>query len=240
MPLSRTTVTRRRFIQALVLCLVLVALPGCVYLRLLRFKGQLNHFDEHVQVERSGGLALHLVKPLVRDSDFVFITESGPTAKGTLSSDPKVEAWDWEFEKESENDDDAFSIVFRTRFEEGLLTRIEFDPKLLQAIPEAHMVELFRSLGQARINKLRRSATATVTRDSVEDLPLPSLEDIRHAMGEPSEKLQKKKRRQWRYVFNFYNPEDRSHSGQFSLVFKSDAERLDSEMTSFDLIGKGR
>ena len=232
---------RKRFLQFLALSCTLFLLSGCVYLRLLKFKNQLHGFDEHVVVKLEDGLSLQFPSPVVRDEDFVFITESQPSRITQVSQEPWVEDWDWRFEKEMQTEDGTpFSIVFRTRFEEGLLTQIDFDEKLLEAIPEDFIVELFRSLGKARINKLRKSATAAMNRDTLEGVPLPTLSDISAAMGQPTDKGRKDKRRLWHYVFNFYNPKNRDLSGRFAIVFHSDSENPDQEISGFKLTGKAR
>jgi hypothetical protein len=230
---------RRRFVPFLALALVLSLLSGCVYLRLLKFKHQLNDFDEKVLVELEGGLSLKFPKPVVRDEDFVFITGSPPSRVTEVSQSPLVEDWDWRFEKQMQTENGTpFSIVFRTRFEKGLLTQIAFDEKLLEAIPEDFIVELFRSLGKARIDKLRKSATAAMNRETLEGVPLPTLTDISAVMGQPTEEDRKDKRRLWHYVFNFYNPKNKDLSGQFAIVFKSDSENPDHEIAGFELTGK--
>ncbi len=232
---------RRRLIQAIALGFILPLMSGCVYLRLLKFKNQLHDFDEHVVVELDGGLSLKFPEPVVRDHDFVFITDSQPSSITTVSSEPIIEDWDWKFEKQMQTaDGNPFSIVFRTRFEEGLLTQIEFDEKLLEAIPEDFIVELFRSLGKAKINKLRKSATAAMNRETLDGVPLPSMTDISVVMGQPTDKNKKDKRRLWHYVFNFYNPKSKDLSGQFAIVFKSDSENPDQEIAGFELTGKAR
>ncbi|MBD5778113.1 hypothetical protein IEN85_01215 [Pelagicoccus sp. NFK12] len=232
---------RKRLAQFLVLGLLLSFLSGCVYLRLLRFKNQLHDFDKHVVVELDKGLSLKFPEPVVRDEDFVFITESEPSSIVEVSQSPRIEDWDWRFEKQMQTEDGTpFSIIFRTRFQDGLLTQIDFDEKLLEAIPEDFIVELFRSLGKAKINKLRKSATAAMSRDTLDGVPLPTLADISVVMGQPTDKDNKDKRRLWHYVFNFYNPKNKDLSGQFAIVFQSDSESLDHEIAGFELTGKAR
>lgn len=232
-----------RLLQASLLLFILSSLSGCVYLRLLKFKNQLRDFDDNIVVERSHGLSLGMKHPVLRDDDFTFITESDPTRIHSLSLSPKIEEWEWAFEKKSQTDADTpFTITFRTRFEQGLLTRIEFDPQLFEAIPEDFIIELFRSLGSARINQIRRSATASMNKDSLEDVPLPSLDTISHVMGNPTESQKEREndRRLWRYVFNFYNPRNRDLSGQFNITFKADSEDLAKEISGFEVTGKAR
>ncbi|MBK1877391.1 hypothetical protein [Pelagicoccus mobilis] len=232
---------QRRLFQAITLGLALFLLSGCVYLRLLKFKNQLHDFDEHVVVNEAEPFSLQFPDPVLRDEDFVFVTESEPTQVRTITRNPRVEDWEWQFEKKLETEDGApFSIIFTTRFEEGMLTQIEFDPKLLQAIPEDFIVELFRSLGQAKINKLRRSATAAMSRDSQEQIDFPSMSEISVVMGEPTTQRKEDRQGFWHYVFNFYNPANRDLSGQFAIVFTTDSENLEDEIAGLELTGKAR
>src|SRR5690606_6422797 len=132
------------------------------------------------------------------------------------------------------------TLAFRTRFEEHLLTRVAFDPKLLEAIPGQFVVELFRSLGKAKINKLRRSATAKVNQDSLEGVPLPTMAEILQVMGPPSESDTANELRLWRYEFNFFNPENGDLAGQFRLVFKTDSDDLQQQIWGFEISGRAR
>lgn len=68
-------------------------------------------------------------------------------------------------------------------------------------------MELFRSLGRAKINKLRKSATAATSRDTLKGVDLPSMTEISGIMGQPTDKNKKDRRRLWNYVFNFPIPE---------------------------------
>ncbi|EDY81911.1 hypothetical protein VDG1235_1531 [Verrucomicrobiia bacterium DG1235] len=229
----------RRLIQAIALALVLSLLSGCVYLRLLRFKNQLHDFDANVVVEHSDGLSLQFPNPVLRDEDFIFITNSDPTRIRAISQQPKVEDWDWRFEKkQTAESDKPFDIVFRTRFEDGMLTRIDFDEKLVEVMPENFIEEVFRSFGKAKINKLRKSATAGMKRDASKDIPLPSMSEISVAMGEPTNTGKKDKRGLWHYVFNFYNPKNRDLSGQFAILFTTDSDNMDREVAAVELTGK--
>ena len=91
---------RKRLIQAIAFGLVLSLMSGCVYLRLLKLKNQLYAFDENVTVELDQGLSLKFPEPVVRDEDFVFITESQPSSITAVSAEPKIEDWNWRFEKQ--------------------------------------------------------------------------------------------------------------------------------------------
>ena len=220
---------------------LLSLLSGCVYLRLLRFKNQLKHFDQKVRVVSSEKkLGLEMLDPVLLDTDFVFITDSQPTRIESISTDQEVADWIWLFEKQSESEDsNPFSIEFRTRYKDSLFTRVDFDPKLLDVIPSEFVVAIFKSFGKAKINKLRKNATAEMNRNSLEGVPLPSLQDIKSVMGKPTRESFKRNAIVWHYTFVFRSPDDHSISGQFKIAFKADSSDLSKEISGFLITAKG-
>ena len=229
-------------LRATILILIASALSSCAYLRLLRFKNQLKDFDQNVAVEHVDGLQLNLKKPVIKDSDFVYITGSEPNEKHVLSTTPRIEEWIWRFEKlpPESQDDKPFVVDYRTRFEDGLLTQIAIAPELLEVIPAEYIVTLFRNMGRAKINKLRRSALVEVANGEAEkDCRLPTWRKLLAKMGAPSKSQQKSAEQTWSYVFNFYNPDTAQLSGQFELNFLCRGAPSDeSQIDGFTLVGK--
>src|SRR5690606_18692989 len=129
-----------------------------------------------IEVSRAEGLSLRMRKPVLEDGDFVFITDSGPTELTVLEEAPRVvERWIWRFEKKRpEGDARGYSMDFRTEFTDGLLSEIAFDRRLLEALPGDFLLAMIRSMGKAKVNKLRRSATAAVLREDLEGVPFPT------------------------------------------------------------------
>ena len=108
---------------ALTLALMLPALTGCVYLRFLHFKNQLKSFDEHVSVLKGKELAFEFSKPIVKNSDFVFITGSQPSQIEFVDSAGYNEWWTWHFQKRTSIDSDRpFRMTFQAHFQDDLLT----------------------------------------------------------------------------------------------------------------------
>lgn len=232
---------KRIGLAACVGCLA-ISLTGCVYIRLLKFKNQMNDFDTYVEVDDSSGLGLKLTDPVVLDTDFVFITQSQPTLKRELDS-PANQAWVWKFSKEQKKESDTpFSLNFETRFEDGVLTRLDLDPKLLEIVPSDFLVEIFRSFGKAKINSSDKSATAEMNQNGLSETPLPSMNHIMDLMGQPTESSVDEGHgiKNLHYTFNFHNPDDDSVSGTFKIRFKGKMANLEEEILSFQLEMKGR
>ena len=217
------------------------AFSGCVNLRLLDFKSQLKAFDRNVQVERGSGLSLAFANPVVRDSDFTFITRSPPTRARALPRKANAERWTWTFRKrKADPEHKAYSIDFETEFEEGLLTRMEIDPSFVDLIGRDCILAMFGSIGDAKINTIRRSASAYVDSQTLKSSALPSLRRITNAMGPPSQKRPAEDHFEYEYEFNFHNPKNKRRSGQFKLAFIADPKTPDAPIAAVRITGKGR
>lgn len=233
----------KRLARSAAIVAVLLCVSGCVYLRLLRFKNQLRDFDEHVEASYADGLSLLFRQPVLEDGDFVFITDSEPTERNVLSEEPPLELWSWRFEKERAEGDASgrgFSTVFGTLFEDGMLVEIAFDPALLSAVPSDLLVALFRSMGKAKVNKIRRSATSGLSGAQLAGLPLPTLRRIDEVMGPPTRIEEGEDGAMWSYTFNFYNPENGKRAGEFEMTFLGPTDDLDSAISGLFVTGSAR
>lgn len=239
----RQRLLTKKFLVAIGLATVILSLSGCVYLRLLYFKNQLKSFDQNVSVHAATTLTFEFRKPIVRDSDFVFISGSSPAKKQILSSVPKEEIWTWRFEKKpGDPTTKPFSMNFRTRFKEGLLTHMEIDETFVQLIGKDFIVSLFQSLGNAKINKIRRSMSIELDKNSIQEMQLPSLSEILAVMGEPTNisKQRSDPAAKCEYEFNFLNPKNGKKAAQFRLFFTGDLLKLEKTITGIRISGKAR
>jgi hypothetical protein len=210
----------KRWVMASGLALMLPALTGCAYLRLLHFKNQLKAFDENVSVLPNTQLAFEFAKPIVKNSDFVFITGSQPSRIEFVDPTGQEELWSWNFQKIKGNDSDrSFQMTFRARFENDLLTRLEIDDAFVGLFGKDFTEEIFSRMGFAKINKLRRSVTIAIDPSSLAQLSPPSLNRVVELMGEPTEimKSDTASVESCRYEFRYYNPKTGKTAGRFSI-----------------------
>ena len=237
---------RNRFAPKRLLAFALIAslaltLSGCVYLRLLNFKNQLKSFDRNVRVENASGLSLAFSNPVVRDSDFTFITRSPPTKAQSLSKQQSVERWTWTFRKrKAQPDHKAYSIDFETDFEAGFLTRMRIDEDFVDLIGRDFILAMFGSIGDAKINTVRRSASASVDAENLDEISLPSLARILDTMGPPSRKKPTDESIEYEYEFNFLNPKNERRLGQFKLTFIANPQTPEAPISGVKITGKGR
>jgi len=233
----------KRLISAITVLAISFSLSGCVYLRLLHFKNQLKSFDENVSVNTADKLTFAFRNPVVRDSDFVFISGANPDKIERPPQSSDVEVWTWTFEKRlGYPEDKPYRMEFKTRFEEGLLTQMEIDESFAKLVGNELILSLFRKLANAKINKLRRSMSAELNERSLREMSLPSLSEIIDEMGEPTRilKPQSLKNARFEYEFNFLDPKSGKNAGQFRLYFAGHLENPEFEITSFRITGKAR
>ena len=226
---------------ALTLALMLPALTGCVYLRLLHFKNQLKSFDEHVSVLKGKELAFEFSKPIVKNSDFVFITGAQPSQIEFVDSAGYNEWWTWHFQKRTSIDSDRpFRMTFQAHFQDDLLTRFEVDKAFVELFGQDFTEEILSRMGHARINKLRRSVTMAIDSETLAELSPPSLGEIVDLMGAPTEILDSNSPsiESCHYEFRFYNPENGKTAGRFSLYLIGDAENPDAPIEGFKATGR--
>lgn len=220
-----------------------LTLSGCVYLRLLHFKNQLKAFDENVTVLPRSELIFQFQNPIVKDSDFVFISGSAPGRIEAVPHATHEEIWTWQFEKRLKNPTDRpYSMNFKTRFKDGLLTRMEIDKTFVNLVGRDLVLTMFRNIGAAKINKIRRTMTSELSREKIPSLKLPSLQRVHDIMGEPT-KISKSKGETLaknEYEFNFHDPKNGKKAGQFRLIFSGDPQNPDNPITGFRVMGKAK
>lgn len=231
----------KRWVIALGLALMLPALTGCVYLRLLHFKNQLKAFDENVSVVPDTQLAFEFAKPIVKNSDFVFITGSQPSSIDLIDSSGQEQLWSWHFQKRKGNDSDRpFQMTFRACFHNDLLTRLEIDDAFVSLFGNNFTEEIFSRMGFAKINKLRRSVTIAIEPSSLAELSPPSLNRVVELMGEPTEILKSEapSLESCRYEFRYYNPKTGKTAGRFSIYLIGDTHDPVAPIVGFKATGR--
>ncbi|MBI5385355.1 MAG: hypothetical protein HZA90_11795 [Verrucomicrobia bacterium] len=200
------TTKRHRLTVALLLGALAATLTGCIWFRLLALKNQLAEFDRYVKVDESRGLALQFVKPVVRDSDVREFLEVDPTCKSTNGTQ---QTWSWTFEKvpnATNAEPNQFNLTFETSFENGKLNRFAIPDRFLAIVPKWFVLGVFRSLGNAKIDKSKRSAQASLTLDPKEAIRPLTKTEVTQLLGQPFEITESKQGFVWRYRHRLRSP----------------------------------
>lgn len=161
-------------------------LAGCVYLRLLEVKSQLQDFDHNFRVQILDQFVLHFRHPVMLSDDFLYLTELEPTRIEQLAAGTR---WYVDFHKldatgqiEKPIKTLTFSMTFDT---EKKLTSFGFSPLFLAIAPPEFMEASIRSLGRGNVDTGHRQL-----RVDPRDLPkikaaLPTHSSIVGTFGKP-------------------------------------------------------
>ncbi len=164
--------------------LAVLTVSGCVYLRLLEFKGQLGHFDENFAVDVEDGLSITFLNPVILQKDMWKIGLP-PTIQ---KKDAEGSTWTHIFQKQYGSAGRAepnHDVWISLRFVDNKLTRFAVGEELFTFIPKAAVLMTLRSLGELNINFATRKASLNVEEGPGWDFPAPNKDAILGTLGLP-------------------------------------------------------
>jgi hypothetical protein len=188
MPAQPTPSTLVRAIGRAALFVPLLALlSGCVWLRLLDTKRQIEEFDRHFYVESGEHFVLHFLHPRLYSDDFVTLAGVKPSLVAPLAAGQR---WRLNFRKIDAQgtatsisaNDMAFDLFFNPA---NLLIRWDFPPEFLAMAPAEFLEASLRSLGKAEINEGKQQLSADASLLPRVKIALPELPQIVKTLGEP-------------------------------------------------------
>src|SRR3990172_11189865 len=143
----------------LVLSLIILT-TGCVLLRLLEVKRQLNDFNNYFQINDQNGFSLVFLKPTLRTEDILWLAKRPPTSE---EEKDQGKVWTYLLEKDYRDQKDEegnFDIPIVMPFEKDKLTEIRFPERFLKVLSKPLLARMFESMGSAEINEWNRSASS--------------------------------------------------------------------------------
>jgi hypothetical protein len=173
-----------RFLAPVLLVLALLG-SGCVYLRLLELKHQIDRFDQFFGLQTRDGLAIVCHTPVLRTSDIRWFGVK-PESIRKLG---QAEHWHVRMVKQlppGVTEKIEYDIVLEFTFAQGKLTRVAIPEKYFAVMPKAFLVGVIKSLGRGRIDKTGKRIEATVSAAEIA-AARPSLPSIDKLLGQPSE-----------------------------------------------------
>jgi hypothetical protein len=218
--------------RPLLIGMLALGLTGCVYLRLLEVKHQLNEFDRNFEVQVTDRLALQFRHPVLYGGDFLYLTELDPTRIEKVSSGTR---WTVDFHKldahervESPRRTLSFLMDFNA---EEKLTGFAFSPLFLAMAPPEFLEASIRSLGKGRVDTGHRQL-----RVDPQDLPkirakLPTRAIIHGIFGKPFSRSRDSDgvRYVYRFMADVHPREQRAEARRLAevrLLFQGESETL--------------
>lgn len=234
----------RRMPGLVLILLTLLSLSGCVYLRLLEFKGQLGNFKKNFEVDVTNGLAITFLDPVILEEDMWKI--GLPPTRQEL--DAEGVTWILIFDKLPGKEGPAAigdEVRITLRFVSDKLAGFAVGEELFAFIPKDAVVKTLSSLGELEISLARRKARLTVDRKAAGDLPLPNRTEIVGTLGPASSEETVDDRGGMTYSYRLrpsdprsdrYNPKKHGLPYKFLLEF-DEKDQIRSITAAFPFMG---
>ena len=221
----------------ILLAIGIAAGSGCVYWRLLKFKGQLNNFNEHFEFVSLGSYSLILKHPLLTGADFDQLMEVEPSEK--LVSESSCQRI---YRYEKDPPDQSPLLVYSFHFEGDLLTRIDFPEQFNRLYPGGTLPELLQAFGSASVDRDDQS-THSNSFDHELRRDLPDLDLVMEVLGEPSDLSQGESGNGEELIFRYRlqtsttgkNEEKRRAAGVFFFDAEGELTRLDARIGKHEM-----
>lgn len=166
---------------------LLSVLSGCVYLRLLEVKKQLQNFDDNFALGGRSELAIEFKKPVIRIKDTRFLIGADP-ARETNDGEPRAH-YDFELVRVStESHPPPLSrLTLDLAFDKGKLSKIIVPETFMLLFPRNVIVDTLKQAKDADVFELKKLARARIQLSPHVDAELPSRTKTEMLMGPPLE-----------------------------------------------------
>ena len=164
---------------------VLLLSSGCVYLRLLELKLQIDRFDKFFGLQTHDGLAIICHTPVLKTSDIRWMGVK-PEKIQKLG---QAEKWQVRLVKQlppGVTEKIEYDILLEFTFVEDRMSRVAIPEKYFAVMPKAFLVGVIKSLGRGKIDKTGKRIEAAVSAEEVA-AARPNLPSIDKLLGQPSE-----------------------------------------------------
>jgi hypothetical protein len=215
-------ITRRnqpllRRIFAFLLLAAVLALSGCVYLRLLDLKKQLARFDAHFNADTSDGVRIDCLKPILLADDVRWLG----IYPETIISDGELENWRVRWVKEpppGSPEETVYDVELAARFTDERLSFVGIPERYFAFFPKELFVSLLRSTGAARIDRSSRSAEVD-NEPHAGDIKPPTIDSIAGMLGRPNERIRRDGLDVFRYRYRAVTSEKKAKPIEVTFSF---------------------
>lgn len=164
---------------------LLSALSGCVYLRLLEVKKQLQNFDEYFAIGGRSELVIEFKKPVIRTKDTRFLIGAEPSRESD-EGEPRAH-YDFNLVRVStESHPPPLAwLTLDLAFDKGKLTKIIVPETFMLLFPRNVIVDTLKQAKDADVFELKKLARAQIHLDPEVEAELPSRTKTEMLLGAP-------------------------------------------------------
>lgn len=171
--------------RLLLILAAILLLGGCVWSRLLDWKGQLKEFDRYIEPIGGGTeLTLRFKEPCIRPADIGYLLgDEKPSRTATRDGGGVLVTW---LLRRDRPDSIGLEITLGASdlAEKTLADSLVVPPQVLRFIPPERLLAMARAFGSADIDRSKRQAAAGVTGPDAKPLT-PGRNVVVAALGEP-------------------------------------------------------
>jgi hypothetical protein len=196
----------KRLFRALLLLLLVYCLSGCVWLRLLQLKHQLEHFDENFATLASDHFTLIFKHPVLLNDDFVELAKLQPTSKAQT---PEGSRWIQAFHKIDGQGrlQPGVDFFFTLDFDQDdRLIRWDFSPVFMAMVPAQFFEDSIRSLAKGKVDQANRKFRVDPKDRAIITVRPPTIAEITAVLGEPLESSEEDGKKIYLYRFVVDSP----------------------------------
>ena len=237
------TIYFRRGLAVLFILMLASTVSSCVYLRLLKLKSQLRHFERYVRIDESNGLTLLFSEPVLKEGDIVWLLE-GEAAIQARSGRYVLLKYDFDKRMSSTSSEhvQGVPIAMNLHFRDGELYKLRFPRKFSKYLQPALLKGSLQSMGKGSVDKQNKSVSATMQseRHSEQETQtpiIPTKNEIKSILGPPSHVMETASNELFYYQYAIQiQQEDTSQQLpmlQVWLHFSPEDEKLRAAKASF-------
>ncbi len=200
---------------SIIFLLFIVSSTGCVYLRLLKVKRQLNDFENNFALNDENGLKFVFKNPVLLSDDIIWLMKNDPLSREQTENG---EIWVYVLEKQylDENTDKVnydIPILFYVR--DDKLVEMTFPERFLKNLSKPLLIKMLGSMGKSEISKSTRSAGTEFKGSNSDEIPKKRY--IISVLGKP------------------YKDETTHHTQTFTYLYNLKKSDMAKEDDKFDL-----
>jgi hypothetical protein len=163
------------------------ALSGCVYLRLLTVKKQLQDFDANFALSGRPDLVIEFKNPVLLSKDARFLIGGPPLEKATVGGE---RVWRYEFEMVRSTgplNAPLERLTLRLHMKDDKLVKIVVPETFMFLFPRNVLIETLKQAKDAEVLKLQKTVRRRMNLTPHSDAELPSLQKTLSLLGPPLE-----------------------------------------------------
>lgn len=197
------------------LLVIILLSTGCVYLRLLQVKNQLNDFEGNFDLKDQNGLKLVFKNPVLLSRDIVWLTKNNPISR---EHSPEGENWLYILEKQHADENNEavdYDIPLTFYIRDDKVVEIAFPERFLENLSIPLLIKILGAMGKSEITKSKRSAGTEFKGGNTDEMPKKRY--ILSVLGSPYKNEKNDKAIILTYLYNFKSNEAKNDDRAFNL-----------------------